>query len=127
MAEERVWTTAEYASTANFTVHDGVMTVRRVGRISRLIFFSFFSFFSFAARRTSLAFESLQLATLLLGFGTAFLSAKPRKKNLISLLWRVQVRAFGWAKAYGSERTGESEADKKRRGILYFQNHLMRR
>ena len=121
MAEERVWTTAEYASTANFTVHDGVMTVRRVGRISRLIFFSF------AARRTSLAFESLQLATLLLGFGTAFLSAKPRKKNLISLLWHVQVRAFGWAKAYGSERTGESEADKKRRGILYFQNHLMRR
>lgn len=124
MAEERVWTTAEYASTANFTVHDGVMTVRRVGRISRLIFFLFFSF---AARRTSLAFESLQLATLLLGFGAAFLSAKSRKKNLISLLWRVQVRAFGWAKAYGSERTGESEADKKRGGILYFQNHLMRR
>lgn len=124
MAEERVWTTAEYASTANFTVHDGVMTVRRVGRISRLIFFSFFSF---AARRTSLAFESLQLATLLIGFGAAFLSAKSRKKNLISLLWRVQVRAFGWAKAYGSERTGESEADKKRGGILYFQNHLMRR
>lgn len=42
MAEERVWTTAEYTSTANFTVHDGVMTVRRVGRISRLIFFSIF-------------------------------------------------------------------------------------
>lgn len=36
MAEERFWTTDEYASTAKFAVHDGAMTMRQAGRIFRL-------------------------------------------------------------------------------------------
>ena len=36
MAEERFWTTDEYASTAKFTVQDGAMTMRQAGRIFRL-------------------------------------------------------------------------------------------
>ena len=35
MAEERFWTTDEYASTAKFAVHDGAMTMRQAGRIFR--------------------------------------------------------------------------------------------
>lgn len=33
MTEERFWTTDEHASTAKFTVHNGVMTMRQAGRI----------------------------------------------------------------------------------------------
>lgn len=36
MAEERFWTTDEYASIAKFTVQDGAMTMRQAGRIFRL-------------------------------------------------------------------------------------------
>ena len=36
MSEERFWNTDEYASTAQFTVPDGAMTMRQAGRIFRL-------------------------------------------------------------------------------------------
>ena len=36
MAEERFWNTDEYASSAKFAVHDGVMTMRQAVRIFRL-------------------------------------------------------------------------------------------